>query len=192
MLTTNELCTALDVSRSWVNKYLREFGHTDFANHGGKIICYNPADVVAYINCNAQFSRQSQVLDLEDYVDPETIAAAVEQIDCYIDPMEQAALWAAFVHAHIPAGYHIIPPSGRSGRGARGWWQVSPEEGGRVQNLDDLRSMNQLRQAVSAEIVYRDNYERGRIKIQLHGRVWYMEDPADVGTFRKWTLVSQA
>ena len=196
MLTTNELCTALDVSRSWGNKYLREFGHTNFANHGGKIICYNPADVVTYINRNAQFSRQSQVLDLADYVAPEAIAAAVEQIDCCLDPMEQATLWAAFVHAHIPAGYHLIPPSGRSGRGERGWWQVPPDEGGRVQNLDDLRSMNQLRQAglaaVSAEIVYRDNYERGRIKVQLHGRVWFMDDPMVAEEPREQILVSRA
>lgn len=56
--TTRDVCERLDVSRFWVNTYLRKLGHRSERN-GQKVICYNPKDLLQYFNENAECSRQT-------------------------------------------------------------------------------------------------------------------------------------
>ena len=73
VISTNELCGKLGVSRSWVNKYLRPFGKKgpllpdDKANL--HTVYYDEETIVDYLNAHAVFTRQTEWLNLADYVE---------------------------------------------------------------------------------------------------------------------------
>ena len=73
MISTKELCEKLGVSLSWVGKYLRSIGKQGPQLPGDKAnlrtIYYDEESIVAYLNAHAIFSRQTEWLNLADYVE---------------------------------------------------------------------------------------------------------------------------
>ena len=111
MISTKELCEKLGVSRSWVGKYLRSIGKQGLLRPGDKAnlrtVYYEESDVVAYLNANAIFSRQTEWLNLADYVEEAKARRALKAIDSMPKKDREKEYWK-FLSEVLPPGISIF------------------------------------------------------------------------------------
>jgi transcriptional regulator with XRE-family HTH domain len=176
MISTRELCEKLGVSRSWVIKYLRPLGMQPQSTEklaNLRTVYYDAETIVAYINHNAVFSRQTEWLNLADYMDADQLRT-LANIDSLAKDEREIEYWS-FLDTILPPGVKIFasPEENARCRGQYPWRIVR----GCIKSLDDLSTMATMRENRSEELVYRDNFENGRVRVTVHGRTWFMDAP---------------
>ena len=175
MISTKELCEKLGVSRSWVGKYLRSIGKQGPLRPGDKAnlrtVYYEESDVVAYLNANAIFSRQTEWLNLADYVEEAKARRALKAIDSMPKKDREKEYWK-FLSEVLPPGISIFdgPSISARERGIYPWQTIK----GCIKGLNELHTMAAMKGDHSEELIYRENFEYGRIRIKIHGRTWFM------------------
>lgn len=175
MLSTTDLCKTLGVSRAWVNTHLRDLGVQgaqrldDKANI--RTVYYDPARVLEYLNSHAAFSRQTEPLDLTDYMEEAELRRSLQEIKAMEKVDGEKAYWR-LIDRILPEGVKVITEPRISAR-YRGQYEWQPATA-RIRKLDDLATMAAMCDGHSAELVYRENFEYGRIRVMVHGRTWFM------------------
>lgn len=178
VISTNELCGKLGVSRSWVNKYLRPFGKKgpllpdDKANL--HTVYYDEETIVDYLNAHAVFTRQTEWLNLADYVEEATARRTLEAIGA-LPKEEREKIYWNFLSDVLPPGVTVFdnPFISSRYRGAYPWQIVK----GHIKTLNDLSTMAAMKGQHSEELVYRENFAFGRVRVMVHGRIWFMNAP---------------
>lgn len=178
VISTNELCGKLGVSRSWVNKYLRPFGKKgpllpdDKANL--HTVYYDEETIVDYLNAHAVFTRQTEWLNLADYVEEATARRTLEAIGA-LPKEEREKIYWNFLSDVLPPGVTVFdnPFISSRYRGAYPWQIVK----GHIKTLNDLSTMAAMKGQHSEELVYRENFAFGRVRVMVHGRTWFMNAP---------------
>jgi transcriptional regulator with XRE-family HTH domain len=177
MISTRELCEKLGVSRSWVIKYLRPLGMQPQSTEklaNLRTVYYDAETIVAYINHNAAFTRQTEWLNLADYMDADQLQRTLANIDSLAKDEQEVAYWN-LLNTILPPGVKVFASPGENARcrGQYPWQSVR----GCIKSLDDLSTMATMRENRSEELVYRDNFENGRVRVTVHGRTWFMDAP---------------
>lgn len=180
MLSTKELCEALGVSRAWVNSYLRHLGNQgpqkvdDRANI--RTVYYDENDVLQYLNANATFSRQTELLHLTDYMEEDELRSRLQDIKA-MEKVDGVKAYWRLIDRILPDGVKVIAEPKISAR-YRGQyeWQPAPAQ---IRKLGDLATMAKMRGNCSDELIYRENFECGRIRVMVHGRTWFMPGADD-------------
>lgn len=178
VISTNELCGKLGVSRGWVNKYLRPFGKKgpllpdDKANL--HTVYYDEETIVDYLNTHAVFTRQTEWLNLADYVEEATARRTLEAIGA-LPKEEREKIYWNFLSDVLPPGVTVFdnPFISSRYRGAYPWQIVK----GHIKTLNDLSTMAAMKGQHSEELVYRENFAFGRVRVMVHGRTWFMNAP---------------
>ena len=178
VISTNELCGKLGVSRSWVNKYLRPFGKKgpllpdDKANL--HTVYYDEETIVDYLNAHAVFTRQTEWLNLADYVEEATARRTLEAIGA-LPKEEREKIYWNFLSDVLPPGVTVFdnPFISSRYRGAYPWQIVK----GHIKTLNELSTMAAMKGQHSEELVYRENFAFGRVRVMVHGRTWFMNAP---------------
>ena len=178
VISTNELCGKLGVSRSWVNKYLRPFGKKgpllpdDKANL--HTVYYDEETIEDYLNAHAVFTRQTEWLNLADYVEEATARRTLEAIGA-LPKEEREKIYWNFLSDVLPPGVTVFdnPFISSRYRGAYPWQIVK----GHIKTLNDLSTMAAMKGQHSEELVYRENFAFGRVRVMVHGRTWFMNAP---------------
>lgn len=182
IFSTRELGKKLGVSRSWINKYLRHLGEQGLQRLGEnekanrRTVYYDEASIVAYLNAHAVFTRQTEWLNLADYYTDEAKArAALNAIDAMPEKDQEEAYWT-FLDEVLPKGVKVFGSPAFSARFSRGEypWQIVK---GHIKTLDDLSTMAAMKGEHSEELIYRENFEFGRVRVMVHGRTWFMRAP---------------
>lgn len=181
MLSTKDLCQKLGVSRAWVQTYLRDLGiqgaqrPDDRANV--RTVYYDESRVLQYLNAHAICSRQTEILELTDYMEEGELRRRLQKIKG-LDKAEQEKSYWRLIDQILPQGVTVItmPVLSARFRGQYAWQPVKCQ----IKSLDDLATMAQMRGEgrTTPELIYRDNFEFARIKVTVHGRTWFM--PSDV------------
>lgn len=175
MLSTKDLCEALGVSRGWINTYLRHLGTQgpqrpdDRANI--RTVYYDENQVLQYLNAHATFSRQTEPLDLTDYMDEAELRSRLDEIKAMDKEDGDRAYWR-LIDRILPDGVKIITDPKISAR-FRGLYEWRPVRA-RIEQLSDLSTMVQMCGEGSQELIYRENFEYARVRVQIHGRTWFM------------------
>lgn len=193
LLETNELCDTLDVSRPWLHKNLRHLGieyHSGSAPFNTKKIIYRQNDVVDYINNNALIMRQTAYYDMRDYIKDEiTLDYMHSVIKRLWFPDEQGKQENGMVRAMLYDNlmeelYHNLPEDVYAhivckrymNRNVSSWYKIDYK----IDSLSQLSTMNQLlnkKNYKSNEVGYRYLYDNAGIKVNLHGKIWWVEEP---------------
>lgn len=178
VISTKELCEKLGVSRSWVNKYLRPIGKQgpqlpdDKANL--RTVYYDEENIVAYLNTHAVFTRQTEWLNLADHTEEAKARRTLKAIDAMPKEDREKEYWK-FLSAVLPPGVTVFdnPSISSRNRGIYPWQTVK----GRIKTLDELSTMATMKGDRSEELIYRENFECGRVRVMVHGRTWFMGAP---------------
>lgn len=173
MISTKELCEKLGVSRSWVGKYLRSIGKQGPQLPGDKAnlrtIYYDEESIVAYLNAHAIFSRQTEWLNLADYVEESKARRALKAIDAMPKKDREKEYWK-FLSEILPPGISIFdgPSISARERGIYPWQTIKRC----IKGLNEVHTMAAMKGDHSEELIYRENFEYGRVRIKIHGRTW--------------------
>ena len=177
LLSTRQLCEDLGVSRSWVNTHLSHLGGEKVA--GGRTrserraVMYDPAKVLAWLNENAIFSRQTVPVHVGQFFSEEDLASCTADGD--FEKMLAKRLPEEWPELLANAEWRA-----REMRGYAPWVCVSHK----IKRLAQLHTMKQLlaeRGSHSSELIYRYMYESGWIRAEVAGRCWWMEPPEQHG-----------
>ena len=178
VISTKELCEKLGVSRSWVNKYLRPIGKQgpqlpgDKAN--SRTVYYDEETIVAYLNTHAVFTRQTEWLNLADHVEEAKARHTLKAIDAIPKEDREKEYWK-FLSAVLPPGVSVFDnPSISSRYRGRYPWQTVKSC---IKTLEELSTMSTMKGDHSEELIYRENFEYGRVRVMVHGRTWFMSAP---------------
>ena len=172
--STSELCATLGVSRGWVNKYLRHLGKMDGQRQDRaniRTVFYSENDVVDYLNKNAEFTHQTEFLDLRDYEEEEKLLSAFAEIKKLPEKNQEKAYWM-LVDQVLPQNIVIVtrPMICARTRGDTEWRTVKKVK---IESLDQLYTIARLT-STSTELAYRAIYANGWIRVRVHGRSWFM------------------
>lgn len=183
-LTRAELCRALDVSRYWVNTHLQHLGKVEMMGSNDTLnkraATYEAGEVLDWFNENAEFSRQTHWLNLLDYAAeqeiesvynemgkcPSTIDGVKKRVEILRDFLRQilpAETFAAFTE------YDTISVRQRD---SLPWVETDAK----ITDLEQLYTIKKLRRGKNSKIAYRDIFNRGMIRVKIHGREWFMND----------------
>lgn len=179
IITTKQLCEQLGVSRNFVNQHLRHLGSLPQLDENRmKTVVYPVDSVITWINENAVFSRQTELLDLSCYASEEQIQEVYDKVDKY--PKNTIAGIEAR-QALLDEFYaKVLPPEYLSqrdlinvrNRGRLPWIPVEYK----ISSFSELYSIKELKGEKSEEIAYRTIYSSGMIRMELIGRKWYIEN----------------
>lgn len=178
IISTKDLCKKLGVSRSWVNKYLRPIGKQgpqsldDKANL--RTVYYDEESIVAYLNTHAVFTRQTEWLNLADHMGEEKLRQTLKSIDAMPKEDKKKKYWK-FLSDVLPHGVTVFdnPSISSRYRGTYPWQTVKV----RIRTLDELSTMATMKGEHSEELIYRENFEYGRVRVMVYGRTWFMSAP---------------
>lgn len=189
MLDTKDLITTLGVSRNWINEHMRDLGHRTLISGKSTIrknivIVYEKEDVLAWLNENAIFERQTirvppsyfgRISDSDAQQVFDTIAS-MESFE------ERLAAHNRFIKMAVPQEF-LERDTSRSNVRKRidPWVAVTGEI--QITDFKQLRSVQSILHSLnpysaSLELAYRHIYNSGMIRVTIKGRVWYIDDPA--------------
>lgn len=188
VLSTKDVCDILGVSRAWVNTYLRQLGgavvpeneENSFAN--ARTVYYNESDLLTWLNQHAVCSRQTMWLNLQNYLPESELKKRVKKINrmpvaTFEERVNRMAAERNLLEEILPADLltHVDKVHPRQ-RGLLPWVPVDH----RVSEIDELCTMKQLMKNFghrSQEMMYRKIFSDGMIRVEVHGRTWYVPAP---------------
>lgn len=192
LMSTKELSLKLGISRSWINQYLRRLGQqgafvmqflqlsdSEFKANL-RTVYYDEADIITYLNSHALFSRQTEWINLTDYMEKDKIEGNLKELNAIkaLPSKEKEIEYYKFLDKILPPDIRFFVSKRdilafSRNRGAFPWQSVKAS----IKNLDDLSTIDALKGNHSEELIYRNNFKYGRIRVTAHGRTWYMDSP---------------
>lgn len=173
-MTTIELCNALGVSRSWVNRYLRSMGTVGWDDQHPNLrwVYYDEGDIVDYINAHAIFDRKTTWINLTDFADEVELKKQLLDIKNIKDDRDRQKAYWDLVSKTLPPDTVVfsLPNLDARNRGKYPWRKAKR----RITQLDELCTMADLQGEKSAELVYRDAFASGWLRVRVHGHTWFV------------------
>ena len=183
-LETKDLMSLLGVSRSWVNTHLRGIGTRLKTNKGNRLqpaVSYDAEDILKWINDNAVFERQTKRMLYSSFgqVTDEEAENAWDKIQAAISIEAKEEIFETFLTRALPEdlleAFNLLETNSRHRTAP--WVAAEGFQVEKFENLMSIKAMAEQLQFNSDEMVYREIYRRGMIRVTVKGRVWYMADP---------------
>lgn len=181
ILSTSELSQLLGISRNWINRYLRHLGQQRPLKIDDKVnsrtVYYGKGDILAYLNAHATFFRQTEWFDLRECdVDEQWLRDLWKSMK-ELPEEDRAIVYKRTLNRIIPKDIYLIDEPGYAAR-QRGFFPWRRAEC-QIKALEDLSTMERMRGGKSSELVYRDNFKYARVRVMVHGRIWFMAAPEE-------------
>ena len=174
-LTSSELYDTLGVSREWVRNHCRHLGEKG-TDSSGYTVYYEEDQVVAWLNANAKFSRQTKLVDASQYLPEDALNYLVQirnQTSSY-EIKHRNILHLIAYHDNLYEMAKQYSEVNHRKRGHLPWVEVSYT----IKSLNEISTMKQIKekkQFRSDEMAARDIFLNGMIRMEVQGRVWYVE-----------------
>lgn len=199
LMTTQDVVDALGVSRQWVNRYLRDMGrvvmHHDGTRTAKRVVMYDAAEILAWINAAAECSRQTVRLPADQFgrISNEEARRYIDLVDTLAASHDDAELERAaalldelYRTALPPALYERLQEIGGSPRrrGTTPWAPMDYQIG----SLEELYTIDQMMERYgyrNNELAYRDIYVAGWIRVAVAGRRWYVRAPEQYDGYQR-------
>ena len=181
---TKDLIKALGVSHTWIATYMRELGERRTIKGEKRkmvVIDYPIEKIMQWLNENATFERQTIRIPLSFWgkISDNEARAALDRIAVIEDKEAAAEAMERLLERAIPPNIRE-----RDNRGSHVRRRIDPWVSAdmQIENLYQLRTIRSILDNIkpgsrSVELAYRYAYTYGMIRVTIHGRTWFMEDP---------------